>query len=242
MRLLLVLATLLFAQLSAAQTLILNISEKGYPPYLLSEPTEQGRGVLYDVLELITQRHNIQIEIISVPRKRVEQLLTAGSFDATMAAREWINSPQRFLFSDPIMQSQDVLFSKRETPLYFERVEDLFGERIATRLGYKYPLIDPYTVQQKIHRMDALTTEAMLKMVLADRADATIVNRAAGQWLIANQPHLQNKFYITDKPINVFDLRLMFNQQWGDFVETFNRELAQMAASGQLQQIIERYR
>lgn len=232
----------LYSQFSSAEVLRLNIPKAGYPPYLLEKREVQGRGVVFDVLALVAKKHDVDIEVISLPRKRVEQHLVTGRLDASMAAIEWIDNPQLFVFTKPIMKSQDGLFSSTTEPLRFEQVNDLFNKRIATRLGYKYPLIDSHFEQQRIQRLDALTLEAMLKMVLAKRADATIVNRAAGQWLIKNNPKLQNRFMIAEKVINTFDIRLMFNQRWAPFTKQFDQELANLRISGELAKIIARYR
>lgn len=241
-RLLLLACLLLCSHVSVAELLRFNIPQSGYPPYLLEHPMEQGRGIVYDVLAVIAQKQDIQIEVLNIPRKRVEQLLSHASLDATMAAIEWIDNPQRFIFTEPIMKSEDALFSPVDHPLAFYHVGDLFDKRIGTKLGYKYPLIEPYTIQKKITRVDTLTVEAMLKMLLAKRADAAIVNRAAGLWVIKHSPELKDRFAIATKAINTFEVRLMFHQRWAPFVIQFNRELEMLKQSGELAAIIARYR
>jgi polar amino acid transport system substrate-binding protein len=232
----------LFSSSAFAQTLKFNISKTGYPPYTINNPNEAVSGIFMEVLQRIAGTQGHEIEVISLPRKRVTNMMLNEDVDLTLAAVEWIRNADDFVFTDGILNSRDVLFSLRKAPLLFDRVEDLYGSSLSTHLGYYYPFLDSAFDSGKIIRRDALSFESMLKLTFSKRTDAVVINRDVGLWMIKNNPEFQGKFLSSNKAINTFKLRLMFNKKWQPFVNTFNEQLALMRESGELREIVISYR
>lgn len=240
------LTTLLFAcyllnTVQASDTITMNISPSGYPPYMIKGEQGQAKGIMVEVLSYIANRNGYQIETVGIPKKRVALTLLAGGIDASATAREWIASPEKYAFSDVIVVVKDVLFSPKAKPLKFETIDDLFGKTLGTHLGYNYPMLAEYFADQRIKKTQANTELSMLQMTLLKRNDATVVTDLVGQWIIKNNPAMHNKFVISSKTINSFDYRLMFNKKWQSFVLLFNRELALMRRNGELDRILGKY-
>jgi len=225
----------------AGDIITMNISPSGYPPYMIKAEQGPAKGIMVEVLNYIADKHGYQLQTVGIPKKRVAMTLLAGSIDATATAREWIAQPDQYVFSDVIVVVKDVLFSPKKRPVKFEKVDDLLGKTLGTHLGYNYPMLDEYFADRRINKTEANTELAMLQMTLRKRNDATIVTDLVGQWIIKNNPAMQDKFVISSKTLNSFDYRLMFNKKWQSFVQVFNRELGAMRVNGELDRILDQY-
>ena len=232
----------LFSVPSFAQTIKFNISKTGYPPYTIKAPGKAVKGIFMDVLQRVAKAQGNEVQVISLPRKRVTNMMLNEEVDVTLAAVEWIENSEDFIFSEGIIDSRDVLFSLRKKPLLFDKLEDLYNKSLATHLGYYYPYLDSSFKSQEITRRDALSFKSMFKLALSERIDAVVINRDVGLWMIKNNQEFQGKFLSSNKAINTFKLRFMFSKKWQPFVDKFNTTLAQMRESGELREIVISYR
>ena len=227
---------------SIADVIKFNIYDEGYPPYMIEQENGDYSGIMVDVLRQIAQLEGHQIQVIKLPRKRMVKMTLMGEADVSVTAIEWIKDPQKLTFTDPVIESRDVLFSLRKKPLLFNELKDIYGSTLAAHFGYVYPFLDEAFAEGNIFRRNALSFESMLKMTLLNQTDAAVINRDVGLWVIKNSPEFRRKFLSTDKAVNVFQLRLMLNKKWQPFVTRFNYHLAMLRKSGELRKIVERYR
>lgn len=224
-----------------SEIIVFNTTPKGYPPYMIKEAGKKESGIMVEVLQIIATKHGYILETKGVPTKRVEKLLNIGDLDATARAKEWVNNPENYEFTDVIVRARDVLFSLKKTPITFRSIEDLFDKDIGTHLGYKYPMLKTYFKDNRIRRNDTANGTAMLNMVLKERTDAAVMNELVAKWII-RQNKWQGKFVVSKKEVGGFDYRIMFNKKWRSFVQKFNQELTLMKQNGELERIISKYK
>ncbi len=224
-----------------SEIIVFNTTPKGYPPYMIKEAGKKESGIMVEVLQIIATKHGYILETKGVPTKRVEKLLKIGDLDATARAKEWVNNPENYEFTDVIVRARDVLFSLKKTPITFRSIEDLFDKDIGTHLGYKYPMLKTYFKDNRIRRNDTANGTAMLNMVLKERTDAAVMNELVAKWII-RQNKWQGKFVVSKKEVGGFDYRIMFNKKWRSFVQKFNQELTLMKQNGELERIISKYK
>jgi polar amino acid transport system substrate-binding protein len=208
---------------------------------MIKEAGKKESGIMVEVLQIIATKHGYILETKGVPTKRVEKLLKIGDLDATARAKEWVNNPENYEFTDVIVRARDVLFSLKKTPITFRSIEDLFDKDIGTHLGYKYPMLKTYFKDNRIRRNDTANGTAMLNMVLKERTDAAVMNELVAKWII-RQNKWQGKFVVSKKEVGGFDYRIMFNKKWRSFVQKFNQELTLMKQNGELERIISKYK
>ena len=224
-----------------SEIIVFNTTPKGYPPYMIKEAGKKESGIMVEVLQIIATKHGYILETKGVPTKRVEKLLKIGDLDATARAKEWVNNPENYEFTDVIVRARDVLFSLKKTRITFRSIEDLFDKDIGTHLGYKYPMLKTYFKDNRIRRNDTANGTAMLNMVLKERTDAAVMNELVAKWII-RQNKWQGKFVVSKKEVGGFDYRIMFNKKWRSFVQKFNQELTLMKQNGELERIISKYK
>lgn len=219
----------------------LNVSPDGYPPYLITSGKET-RGIMWDVVNTISQRLGYRLEPAKIPRKRVDQMLRRGRIDATTRAIEWTHRPEDFVFTDPIVEIEEVLFFTESSAVNFKTPEDLRSMKLVTHLGYHYPALDSYFESGAIERFDVARDQDMFHYVLrGDGFDAAIADRLVGQWLLLEHG-MKEHFQASETSLSNYKFRIMFRPDWSDFVDKFNDELALMRQSGELDAILSEYR
>lgn len=218
-----------------------NISPNGYPPYLIGDQS-QPSGIMWDVVSEVAQRLGYRVIAEQIPRKRVDQMLLDGYIDATPRAQEWADDPEKFLFTDAIVDIEEVFFVPAQSSFYYESPDDLISKTIVTHLGYRYPLLEPYFEEGRIRRFDVARDKDMFTFVLhGDRFDAAVADRLVGKWILRNEG-LRQHFDISSEGIRNYGFRLMLRKDWQPFASQFNEELAKMKANGELDAILANYR
>lgn len=218
-----------------------NVSSNGYPPYLIVG--EDGpSGIMWDVVSLISERIGYTLVAEKVPRKRVDQMLLDGYVDGTARAKEWTEHPENYLFTDPIVNIEEVFFMPKNSGTHYETPDDLISSTLITRLGYHYPVLEPYFKKGLIRRFDASRDRDMFIFTLhGDRFDATVADRLVGQWFIKNEG-LRDKFRISYNNISQYGFCIMLRKDWKAFARAFNAELARIRKNGELDAILANYR
>jgi polar amino acid transport system substrate-binding protein len=219
----------------------LNVSPNGYPPYLINEG-DQTTGIMWTVVEEITGRLGYRVEPHKVPRKRVDQMLLEGVIDATPRAREWTNRPEDFVFTDPVVTIEEVVFFPSDSPHDFKVIQDLFSLTLVTHLGYHYPALKPHFQSGEIKRFDVSRDHDLFVYVLqGEELDAAVADRLLGQWILYKEG-MRDKFRAGPATISEAGLRIMLRPEWQDFAKAFNAELASMRADGRIEAILSNYR
>lgn len=220
----------------------LNVSPKGYPPYVIVDG-DKVTGIVWEVVNRISSELNLSVEPARIPRKRVDEMILDGYIDATTRAIEWTDNPDQFLFTDPIVPVEEVFFYLASDDFEFRRPEDLESKVFVTHLGYQYPYLNDLFEEGLIQRFDvSIDLDLFRYLQDGNRFDAAIADRLVGQWLIRNNPQLGGEFESTEQSISNFGLRLMVRKDLAEFVSQFNAELAKLKDSGEMDQILSQYR
>jgi polar amino acid transport system substrate-binding protein len=142
-----------------------------------------------------------------------------------------------------VVDSADVLIFPKDHPVDFETPDDLKGKKIGAILGYRYPAFEPYFADGRITRDDVKKDSLMLAKLLRGRDDAAIINKLVALWVIRQNPEFKGKFAFSAKPVGTAGCGFMFTpkQNWGPFIEIFNKELAAMKEDGRLDAIVRKY-
>lgn len=218
-----------------------NVSPNGYPPYLITDET-QTTGIMWVIVEEIVGRLGYRVEAHKLPRKRVDQMLLEGVIDGTSRAREWTSRPEDFVFTDPVVNTEEVVFFPSDSPHNFQVIEDLFSLTLVTHLGYNYPALKTHFESGDIKRFDVSRDQDLFFYVLeGDEMDAAVADQLVGQWILFREG-IKDKFRASPATLSKAGLRVMLRAEWQSFAEAFNKELAAMRESGQIEAILSDYR
>ncbi|MEX0603106.1 MAG: transporter substrate-binding domain-containing protein [Marinobacter sp.] len=220
----------------------LNISPNGYPPYIIIGEDAQYSGIVWDVVKTVFKRLNYQVEPHKIPRKRVDGMLLDGYIDGTPRAIEWTTDPDAYVFTDPVVRIKEVFFTRKGNEFQYRAPDDIESLIVVTHLGYRYPALAEMFESGKAERFDVSQDKDMFSFLLnAEYFDTAIADLAVGQWIIGENGW-QHEFSYTENGISDFGFRLMLRKDWASFAKDFNVELARIRESGELDQILNRYR
>lgn len=246
------LAALLYAAFLAPATqaaeqrkVTMFLPNTNWPPYIMDGSHQRAGGILGEVFEAIAGPLGYSLRIKYLPERRGREMLDDGLVDINAMARKWVPDPDRYIWTDPFMLSEDVLLSTEKTPLHFTTPEALYGKTLAAIRGFVYPKLEPHFGPGKITRVDVTTPHEMMRLLGRGRVDGAMVNRAGTQWMLKQHSEFNAGLYHLDE--TAFDsaaYRFLFRKDgnWGPVRDQFNKALRAMKKDGRLKKILDQYR
>jgi len=136
----------------------------------------QHRGIVSDLVFLLSDNLGVSINVVSLPFKRmVSEMKNPEN-------RNWLaygspvwqssngNSVQSdCLFTDPILEVAHSLVTRSDEALVLESAQDLFGKRLITLHGFDYPGLAGYFERGKIQRLNVKSHDSAFRAVAAGR-------------------------------------------------------------------------
>jgi len=238
----LLLALVLLSSQSMTDEIKFNIGKDAYPPYIIIKDEKISSGIIFDIVNKIAKNHGHTVAFFQVDRKKVDASLKEIETDATARIHAWQPEDSNYIYTDIIIQMKNVFFFVSENDLKFDRLEDLYGKKFKTHIGYLYSELEELMSKGLIRRYDEYTEVEMLnKLLISDgKFDATILDERVGLWLI-NNDEVEKKFNISKKNLGEYEYKIMFHNKWEQFVINFNEELLKMKENGELDKIINKY-
>jgi polar amino acid transport system substrate-binding protein len=169
-------------------------------------------------------------------------MLLDGHIDSTSRAEKRTHEPEKFLFTEPVVDIQEVFFTPKHAGETYHSTEDLFSKTVVAHLGYLYPELRPHFESGAIKRFDVSRERDMFNFLLhGDRFDAAVVDILVGKWIL-KQDGLQGQFTTSVSGISSYGFRIMVRKEHQAFVNDFNAELARIRENGELAAILANYR
>ena len=226
-------------------TILLGGPSAGWPPFFIpAADGEPATGIMPDVLRAVAGRLGVNVAEAYYPDKRGMLYLTDGSLDAWPKSEKWVDDPDQYLWTDPVVMSTDVVVYRKKSPIPFHSPSDLIGRNICVVLGYSYPTLEPLFDRGRITPWKAPSSKHMLRMLGRGHVDGAICNRFVAQWILREDEGLNPEdFAFAETAVDSAPYRFAFTRSgnWGGFVERFNRELRAMREDGRLRAILMRY-
>ncbi|MEZ7195887.1 substrate-binding periplasmic protein [Pseudodesulfovibrio karagichevae] len=228
-----------------ARDLVLFMTNEDWPPYQMSDPAAKGDGVIVDVLREIATPLGLTLRVRELPERRGRDMLEHGELDICLSAREWVDDPDRFLWTDPVMLNEDVLLFRADSTLRYVSPASLRGLRVAAMADFVYPALEPAFREGAITRIDCGSPYSMLEMLDRERVDAALVNRSETLWLFRNHPELHpERFRMAATPFDSAWYRFLLpkGRGWENYIDRINQRIRAMKRDGALNAILDRYR
>lgn len=222
--------------------LVASCIKAGWPPYWISSPDpNDSSGIMADVLREICRSLNREIRFVYLPEMRSRLRLKSGELDLYPEAKEWVDNPDDFLWSDPVLVSSDHLVFLKGKALD-ATAQGLAGKSLAVMWGFGYPTLAPLFHEGSVKKYSVQSAEQLLNMVVHERVDAAVINRTVADWVIKHHPEFAEVVFC-EEAIDSAPYRYAFRktQEHRAFLVDFNRELEAMKRDGRLQRIFKKY-
>jgi polar amino acid transport system substrate-binding protein len=153
---LLMITPLVFAKTGALTT---SYYLQNIPPQLFFDNHNQPTGgILYDITHAIAQEVGIELEMLPIPRKRVEKALHNSLIDMHCVANPRWYTSKKLRWSEVLYNNPDVFINR----VNFSTTSQLINARdisIGLTLGYVYPEINAKKLHHSVETISSLTPE-----------------------------------------------------------------------------------
>ena len=211
------------------------------PPYMYQDAkTQRVVGVVPELLQDYFAQQQIKVNFVADNRTRAEHRLYQGDVDAMLVAKEWTQQPQRLVFSEPLLEHQDYLFSLQPTAAQGELVDWVKGKSVCTRQYYVYQALAPLFDSHNAVRVDSSDEEAQMKMLLNGRCDFAYMNDNVANWLLKNR-FPERHVYHSATGFGGVGLTIAFTPRWAPYLKSFNQYLQQQKRDGSIEQWLKFY-
>lgn len=239
----LVLALLLFwSALASAAPAILRFSavDSWAMPLAEFKDNQLVGGILHEVIERLAQRLDAQAQILVLPRNRVELALQQNEIDVRCyVSPKWISQSERYLWSIPLINQRDLIVARQGTP-QLSSPDSLSGQSVGTVLGYTYPRLQYLFDHGALQRDEARNQELVLQKLLAGRYRFAVSNELALGWFNRDLPdsdRLESVAMLEEEPVSC-----LVRNDPALPAQRILRTLLQMKESGEIEEILARYR
>lgn len=211
------------------------------PPYMYQdEKTENVVGLVPELLQDFFQQQNIRVQYVADNRTRAEHRLYQGEVDAMLLAKEWTQNPEQLLFSEPLLEHQDYLFSRQPLAAQGKLADWVKGKAICTRQYYIYEALTPFFSTNETARVDSSSELTQLNMLLNGRCDYAFMNEHVANWL--QQHHFPDyQLYRSARGFNPVGLTVAFHPRWKPQLTAFNQYLREQKKQGIIKQWLKFY-
>lgn len=192
----------------------LVLGGEALPPYCF-RLGDRSAGLHLDLCATALAPLNLRLSWQPMPWRRALADLESGLLDGVVGATRGNLNEREVLMAfpdEPLSWTHNVFVSRRERPLVFDGLFTLRGLRIAVLNGYQYS--PDLMAAAYFQRQPAANHGQSLRMLLAGRVDAALLDIATARHLIAEQG-LQSELHIDAAPVAPGRLYLGFSRQRG---------------------------
>jgi ABC-type amino acid transport substrate-binding protein len=144
-------------------------------------------GLLKALGDMIARRMSRRAVYVSVPSKRVGEVLSAGGADALCYVMPvWIDG--QYNWTKPFISSTAVVVARKEAPVV-KTLGDLAGKPVGTVIGYRYPEIERVLGKHFV-REDAPTTDLNFRKLIVGRMQYATIDQIAFEYRMRQDPTL----------------------------------------------------
>jgi len=227
-----------YAQADAARY---AVTSESWEPYWIVRGSAVS-GILSDVMQAL-QAHVDEPLLPDrplPPLRAQKQFLQAKVQLECCVSMAWRASPEQAevsLWSDTVLEAEEVLVFPVGRAFPFGQLQDLRGHTIATVRGYGY-IGSEYFI-----RSDSPDSKSQLLRLAQGRAEAAIIDRVELAYLLREHAELKGVAgRIESGPvINRSALRIRVHRSRADLLEPLNAAIATLRKDGTLTGIVERY-
>ena len=204
-------------------------------------------GIDVDIIERLSQRLGVPIEIRLLPWKRVLLYTRNGSVDAGFPGFHVKEREQFAIYAQtPLHVSLYKVFVKKGRGFRFDSVDDLTGKMVGKNLGFRISDAFDAAAEQRLFQVMENDMATNLKLVAQGRLDAVVGNYAEVQ-LALRQQGLLDQVEALEKPIRepraaylLISKKASLNNlpRW---VERIDQALLEMKRTGEIDQIYRKY-
>lgn len=212
-------------------------------PYTIMKGNQIEGGIIVDVMEAVAdQLEDATLSYLNIPRKRQALSLALGDIHLIPIGNpKWENDPELYDWSIMLFQTRDVFVVSGESKFEIDKLEDLFGKRLGTILGYRYPELELMFENRTIFRENTKNLNSSFKMLQSNRVHAIINTDILVKYQLRSNPVTKN-LVIANKTLKPDNIKMKISKRSPYTVEQLNAAIIQLKRDGVINRILSKYR
>ena len=226
-----------------AEDRIVTIAIRDFPPF---EFLEHGKiiGINQETISEVLSRAGYEAKFIPLPWKRALASVESGDLDAVASIRKSPDRAESFIFSDPIMYTQDYFFKNKNLNITPKDLDSLKSYNIGIVDKYFY---GPNFNKENFPKLFPLTSSSPeldnLEKVESGRIDLALCSVNICNYWVRKYPKLFTNIDYLKSPSadSTHPLYIAFSKKdlarSNEIIKKFNAELAKYIAEGKIKKM-----
>lgn len=209
-----------------------------YPPY--TGESLKNHGIASQIVReaLAFQGHRLTLEFKPWARAMAES--ANNQSHGTFPWAETEERAQSFLYSQPLYNAGIYLFARAGEDITFTQDADLQGRDMCLPISYNDKRVKPMVEAGIVTLSRPQDMDACYRMLAGGRTDLVVNNNAVGRAEVTRLFGSMDQFQILSTPLRETVQHLIISKthpQAAEVLEAFNTGLAQLRASGRIEEI-----
>ena len=237
---LLVVGTLTFANMAAAETIKVGSTASGVPMTFLNVQTNKIEGVMVDVIQAVGREAKFDTEIIATDWRSLIPSLDASKID--LIAASMIMTPERakaVLFSDPVITYGELLIVSAKNTNSYPDMTSLKNLKVGSQVGAVWIENLRKAGVTDIRSYD--TPADMIRDLSLGRIDAVIIDGPLGAYILKNNPQYGLRSEKDYKPEVKAEIAIAGRHSDTRLIERVNAGLKAIKRNGELDKILAKW-
>lgn len=181
------------------------------PPFITHLKNEQG--LYYDFSKYLSSKSKkYQFKTVFIPRKRIDHMIKYQKLNGILLGVNpvWFKDKEenKYLWTAKIFTDQDEVVSLKEKPIEFSTPSSLENLRFGGVRGFYYYGINELVAKNIINRIDTISEQALLNMLITKRIDCAIISKSTFNY-ITRQSKNRSLFHLSVKPHDKYTRKLL---------------------------------
>ena len=217
------------------------VTSPGSYPYLyFDETTQDYQGVVRELFNAMESELGYSFEYIDSNQLRSEEFLLSNKVDMLVISPQWLQKPDRFIYSDAIIEHETYLYSITPFPQSFS-LETLNGQTVCTQERYVYSGLTPLFEDGSLKRIDSTSQPLMAAMLVAQRCDFAVLNNY-NAWSAFSKPASCNAtIYQSPRPTSTVSLYVALRRALAPVKRDFDRIMSTYKSNGTLEKLVTKH-
>jgi ABC-type amino acid transport substrate-binding protein len=208
------------------------------PPFAYSNDMSEYSGIVPKLVEALGRELGFEVEFSPTSRKGLEASIISGKVDFSWLAPQWAKNTQELIFSAPILNKREFLYSLKPFSSSDKPADWVSGKIICVHQDYTYPVLTPFFNQEIAKPLMVSSLETITTLFLRQKCDLLYTNELRANWTFQElSPEI--KVYRSPQPLKQTEQTFMFAKSWQSYLPKINQAIAKLKHSGELQDIVD---
>ncbi|TWX57639.1 transporter substrate-binding domain-containing protein [Colwellia hornerae] len=181
------------------------------PPFITDLKNEQGLYYDFSVF-LNSESKKYSFKTVFIPRKRIDHMIKQEKLNGVLLGVNpiWFKdkAENKYLWTSTVFTDQDEVISLKNKPIEYSDPSSLENIAFGGVRGFYYYGINELVAKKRINRIDTISEQALLNMLISKRIDSAIISQSTFDY-ITRQSKNRDLFHLSLNPHDRYVRKVM---------------------------------